>query len=708
MSTPENRVDLISCLKYLAQFHGRSFNEASVLTGLPLTNGELTPSTFERAASRLKFATKVLKRGVTELNQALLPAVVLLNNDTACVVNKIDFENQVVEVVFPELASSAAEMPLADLMGRANGYIIYCRPEFDFDDRAEDAIRTNKKHWFWGVIAENRSLYRHVLLAALLINIFALAMPLFVMNVYDRVVPNHATETLWVLASGVFLAISADMILRLMRTWYIDLAANRIDVKLSSHILQRVLGMKMSNAPQATGSFVSGIQGFESVRHFISSAVVTALVDLPFVIFFVVIIAIINPYLALPIVVGGLLLIAYALLTQHKLKSLAEDSMKASAMRNASLVESVSALPLVKAFNAQSKIQSAWEKATIFISRVAVRTRILSASLSTIGSWLQQTVAISMIVIGVYLVIAGDLTVGGIIAAYLLSSRAMAPISQTAGLLGQYHNTATAMNSLNELMDKDIENEKGGDKVPKPIVEGAIEFKSVSFAYADDVPNAINSVSFSIQPGERVAILGRNGSGKSSLARLILGLHEPQQGEIKVDGINVKQLNLSELRGNIGYLPQESDLFFGTIQDNITLPMKQFVPEKLVNIANRVGLSSVLNQFPDGFNHMVQERGRNLSGGQRQLIAFARSLINDPPIVILDEPTGSLDHSSEDMLRRTMKDTLEAKTLIVVTHKTSMLDLVDRIIVLDNGIKVADGEKEAVLQALRSGKVGAG
>ncbi|MCO4322140.1 type I secretion system permease/ATPase [Aliidiomarina quisquiliarum] len=708
MSETGHNKDLLKCLEVIARIHGRYFNEATVLAGLPLTNGDLTPSTFERAASRLKLASQVLSRSITNLNPSLLPAVILLEDDQACVLHTVDYAKGTAEVVYPDLPGSTIELPLSELASTCNGYVIYCRPEFDFDKRADDAIRTKKKHWFWGVISENRRLYRDVLIAALLINIFALAMPLFVMNVYDRVVPNQATETLWVLAVGVFIAITADMILRLMRTWYVDLAANRIDVKVSANIVHHVLGMKMSDTPQATGSFVSGIQGFESVRQFFSSAAVNALVDLPFVIFFIAVIAIINPYLALPIIIGAVLLFLYALMTQHKMKQLAEDSMKAAAMRNASLVESVSAMPLVKSFNAQSKVQSTWEKSTIFISRTAARMRVLSASLSTSGSWLQQTVAISMIVIGVYLVIAGELTVGGIIAAYLLSSRAMAPIGQAAGLLGQYHNAATAMTSLNELMSKETESDEETSQVSKPILQGGIEFKNVDFAYDEDGPDVLSNLSFVIKPGERVAILGRNGSGKSSVTRLLLGLYHPQKGEVRLDDINVRQLNLTEVRRNIGFLPQEADLFFGTLQDNIMLPTDKFRPERLVEIANQVGLSSVIGQFPDGFNHMIQERGRNLSGGQRQLVALARGLINDPPIVMLDEPTGSLDHNSEDLLRRTLSDTLQGKTLIVVTHKTSMLELVDRIIVIDGGKKVADGNKEDVLQALRSGRVGAG
>lgn len=700
--------ELLRCLEFVARTHHRDFNEAAVLAGLPLENHDLTPSVFERAAQRLKLASKIVQRSVEDINPALLPAIVLLTNNRACVVHSIDKAKGSAEVIYPELNDAATEIALDNIAEQANGYIIYCRPEFDFDKRADDTFKANHRHWFWGVIRENRKLYKDVLIAALLINIFALAMPLFVMNVYDRVVPNQATETLWVLAVGAFVAITADMVLRLMRTWYVDLAANRTDVKVSSSILQRVLAMRMADAPQATGSFVSGIQGFESVRQFFSSASVNALVDLPFVVFFIAVIAIINPYLALPIIVGALLLFLHALATQHKMRSMAEDSMRASAMRNASLVEAVGSLALVKTFNGQSKAQATWEKSTIYISRSAARMRVLSASLATSGTWIQQTVAISMIIIGVYLVIAGNLTVGGIIAAYLLSSRAMAPIGQAASLLGQYHTAATAMKSLNDVMARESEGNDDASKQSKPILNGHIQFKNVSFAYSNDTPEALSNVSFEINPGEKVAILGRNGSGKSSITRLIMGLYHPQKGQVRVDNIDLQQINLTQLRRNIGYLPQDADLMFGTIQDNITMPSETLHAEQLVEVANQVGLANVTNRYPDGLNHMIQERGRNVSGGQRQLIALARALINDPPMIILDEPTGSLDHSSEDQLKRTLLENTEEKTLIVVTHKTSMLDLVERIIVVDSGKIVADGKKDDVLQALRSGRVGAG
>lgn len=705
---PESRSDdtLFGCLSFVARVHGRDVNRASVLSGLPLLNGKLTPSTFTRAAERLRLASKFVHKNIQDVNPALLPVICLLGGDKACVVTAIDHSTEVVEVVYPEAVESSVQISFTEFQQEASGQLIYCRPEYEFDKRASELVQSSKAHWFWGEIKENRRLYHHVLIAAFFINLFALAIPLFVMNVYDRVVPNQATDTLWVLAAGVFLAISADLVLRTMRTWFVDLAANRIDVKVSAKIVQHMLDLKMKDTPKGSGSLVSGVQGFESVRQFISSAVINFLVDLPFVIFFVAIIAIISPYFVVPIVVGATILLIYALSVQFKLKSMAENAMKASAMRTATLYEAASASSLIKAFNAQSKIQLLWEKSTIFISRNASRMRFLSSTLTGAGTWLQQTVSISIIVIGVYLAIDGQLSVGGIIAAYLLSSRAMGPIGQTAGLLGQYHHASTAMGSLNDLMARDVENGDGA-KIQKPVVEGGIEFRNVSFAYDEEEPDVLQGLSFVIKPGERVAILGRNGSGKSSLTRLMLGLYFPDKGEVRVDGINVKQLNLSDVRRNIGYLPQESDLFFGTIQDNITYAADSFVPERLVEVANQVGLGALLDHYADGFNHMLEERGKNLSGGQRQLVALARALINDPPIMILDEPTGALDHNSEAVLRKTLKRNLQGKTLVVVTHKTSMLELVDRIIVIDGGRKVADGQKDEVLQALRLGKVGA-
>ncbi|WP_151704458.1 type I secretion system permease/ATPase [Nitrincola alkalilacustris] len=697
---------LLESLLVLCRMHDRPLSRQSALAGLPLENGQLSPATFHRAAKRAGLISSVAEQPLTRLNATLLPAVLLLKDNSACVLISLDRSHKSAQVIYPELSDAIVDVPLDDLLPIYTGHAIYVQPEFKFDSRAPQLKKLRERHWFWGVIAENRKLYRDVLLAAVMINMFAVAMPLFVMNVYDRVVPNHATDTLWVLAAGIFVVLTADLFLRLMRSWFVDLGASRADVKLSANIMERVLGMKMENRPASAGSFAANVQSFESVRQFIGSITVVALVDLPFVLLFATVIALIGLPLVFPIIIGAILVLVYAMTAQGKMHSLSEVSMRAGSQRNATLVESLSNLETLKSFGAESKIQNIWEKSTVFLARTSAQMRLISASITNGATWTQHTVAVSIIIIGVYMIIEGDLTQGGLIAAYLLSSRAMAPISQAAGLLAQYHHSATAMTSLNEIMDRPVERPPGKSWISRPVINGDIEFKNVTFQYPDDQRQALNNVSFKIKAGEHVAILGRNGSGKTTLEKLILGLYQPTSGAILLDGVDLRQIDPAELRRNIGYVPQDVSLFFGTLRDNITTAAPHAEDAEIIKAAEISGLGPFINSHPAGFDMPVGERGQLLSGGQRQSVAVARALINNPPVLLLDEPSGSLDHSSEEQLKQNLSSYSKGKTMVVITHRSSLLTLADRILVIDGGKVVADGPKNDVMEALRQGRVG--
>ena len=697
---------LLGCLLILSKFHDTPVSAETAIAGLPLVDGKLTPSIFGRAAKRAGLASRISSTPLNRLNENLFPAVLLLQQEEACVLKSIDPDEQTADVIYPELNDTVVTIALADLQKKYTGSVIYARPEFRFDNRAPEIKKVRDRHWFWGVLKENRRLYRDILIAAVMINLFAVAMPLFVMNVYDRVVPNHATDTLWVLAAGIFTVLTADLVLRMMRSWFVDLGASRADVKISSSIMERIMGMQMVNRPASAGSFAANVQSFESIRSFMSSLTVVALVDLPFVLLFMTIIAIIGWPLVLPIIVGAVLVLIYALSAQSKMHQLSESAMRAGSMRNSTLIESLSNLETVKSFGAESRIQTTWEKSTIFLSRTAAQMRLLSASISNGAQWTQHTVAVSIIIIGVYMIIEGNLTQGGLIAAYLLSSRAMAPISQAAGLLAQYHHASTAMQSLNDLMDKPIERPDGKSWVSRPSIKGDIEFKHVSFSYPDDDRHAIKDMSFKIKAGEHVAILGRNGSGKTTLEKLILGLYTPESGSVLVDGVDLRQIDPAELRRQIGYVPQDVSMFFGTLKENIIVGCPHAEDHQILKAANLSGLAPFINAHPAGFDMQVGERGQLLSGGQRQSIAIARALINDPPILLMDEPTGSLDHASEEQFKQSLASFGRGKSMIIITHRSSLLTLADRIIVIDGGKIVADGPKANVMEALRQGRIG--
>lgn len=700
---------LLECLLLIARAHQMTSTRETLLAGLPLDGHQLTPSLFARAAKRAGLTSKITERELHQLNAALFPAVLILHDNQACVL--LAFENNRAQLRYPELGDAIVEVPLDELSNQYTGRVIYVRPQERFDTRTAEIgksanVKNHTGHWFWSVISDHKYLYRDVLLTALLINFFALVSPLFVMNVYDRVVPNHATDTLWVLSVGMLIAISADFALRMMRAWFVDLAASRIDVTLSASIMERVLGMKFSERPASVGSFTAGLQSFESIRSFISSATILALVDLPFVLLFLIVVLLISWPLVFPIIVGVVLVMIYTAAVQHKMHLLSESSMQASAQRNATLVESLSALDTVKTLGAEGHMQAIWEKTTLLASRVGVKMRLLSGSVGTSTLWIQQAVSVVIIIAGVYQIIDGNLSQGGLIAAYMLSSRIMAPVGQTAGLLMQYHSAATALTALDAIMQKPVERPVDANWISRPRLQGGIEFKKVAFKYPQDEREVLRDVAFKINPGEHVAILGRNGSGKTTIEKLIAGLYEPAAGSVLLDGIDIRQLDPAELRRNMGYVSQDVNLFFGSLRDNIAMGSAHATDEAILEAVRLSGLTDFVNQHPLGLAMPVGEHGQLLSGGQRQSVSIARALLNDPPILLMDEPTGSMDHTSEEEFKRNLAQFAVHKTLLVITHRTSLLELVNRIIVIDAGKILADGPKEQVIEALRQGRIG--
>jgi len=698
---------LLDSLLILVRAFGGNQTRDTIVAGLPLKEGKLTPSLFERAARRAGMRSNIVATSLDNINPALLPTILLLNNGRACVITEMSSHRNRLRVVFPELSDAAVLLKRSDLEKQYSGNVIYVRPEFQFDARAPQggkAVRSG--HWFWSVIAANKGIYNDVLLSAFVINLFAVAMPLFVMNVYDRVVPNSAIDTLWVLTIGVFIVLFFEMILRTMRGYFVDLAGSRIDVELSALIMERVLGMRMEARPASAGSLAATMKAFESVRDFISSATVTTFVDLPFALIFIFVIGWIAWPLVLPFVLSIIVLVIYSIAVQGKMHDLAQTSYRAGAQRNATLVEGLVGVETLKSMGAEASVQHKWETSTALLARVSTQLRLLSASATNGASWIIQLVSLVVMLIGVYLISEGELSVGGLVACYMLSGRAMSPIGRIAGLLVQYHGAATALESTDGLMKRECERPQGANFISRKNLSGEIEFRDVVFNYPAQEVSALNGVSFRIKAGEHVAIIGRVGSGKTTLEKLILGLYRPSSGAVMIDGIDVRQLDPAELRRHIGYVPQDPMLFYGSLRENIALTRPHAEDAEVLRAAAVAGLIEFVNVHPQGFDMMVSERGDSLSGGQRQSVAIARSVIHDPPILLLDEPTASMDHTTEEEIKRNLKEFSQGKTMLIVTHRMPLLALVNRIIVIDCGRVVADGPKEQVVEALRQGKVG--
>ena len=698
--------ELLACLMMVARVHGAAPTRDALMAGLPAEQGRLIPSLFARAARRAHLKTQLVRTPLAQLKDALLPAIVLSQNQEACVLLGFNADRSQARVLYPEHGDAPVDVPVAKLNANYIGTAIYARPTHRFDARTPEVRAGRHGHWFWSVIGESRPLYRDVLLAAFLANLFALGMPLFVMNVYDRVVPNQAFDTLWVLALGLSIMLVSDLVLRTMRGRFVDLASSRADVKLSAFIMERVLGMRMEQRPASAGSFASNLRAFESVRDFIGSATVVAFIDLPFALIFFLVIGWISPLMLIPLALGTLIMLLYALAVQGRMHELAETTYRAGAQRNATLIEGLVGFETIKALAAEAPIQRKWEKSVALLARVGAQLRLLSSTASNTSAFVQQSINLAIIIIGVYLISERGLTLGGLIACTMLASRAMAPVGQVAGLLVQYHTAATALTSLNDVMAREVERPEDSAFISRGNLKGAIDFRDVSFSYPGQSTPSLRNVSFSIKPGEKVAILGRIGSGKTTLEKLILGLYRPTSGAVLVDGIDLRQLDPAELRRQIGYVQQDVMLFYGSLRENITLAAPLAEDTAIVKAAEIGGILSLVNQHPQGFDMLVGERGESLSGGQRQGVAIARAVINDPPILLLDEPTSSMDYSSEDDIKRRLTEFARDKTVLLISHRTSLLDLADRIIVMDAGRIMADGPKEQVMTALRQGRIG--
>lgn len=700
---------LLDSLLDVARIHGRPSTRAALSAGLPLKNGRLTPSLVARAANRAGLNCRIVRRELGRIDAIQLPAILLLQGDESCVLLGCDEQCQQAEVLFPESGQTAFKLPREELAARYLGIAIFLQPRVKFDSRTPEVAKLAKRHWFWGALLEQWQVYRDVLTAAFLINVFALALPLFTMNVYDRVVPNHAVDTLWVLAVGVIALLGLDLLLRMMRGHFVDLASARIDIQLSSVLMERVLGLKMEAKPASVGAFAATLKSFETVRDFIASATVSTLIDLPFALLFYLVIAWIAwPLVFIPIL-GFLVVFVYIYALQQKMHELSETTYRAASLRNATLVESLTAMETIKGLGAESHVQASWEKTAAFLAKASNQLRMLSLSATNSVQTIQQLVSVAVLIAGVYLIHAGYLSMGGLIACTMLTGRAMAPLGQLASLLIQYQGAKTALESLNKLMEKPIERPPESTFVHRPEIRGSIEFRNVTFAYPNADP-ILKNVSFKVNPGESIVVLGRVGSGKSTLQKLVLGLYEPQQGSVLVDGIDLRQLDPADLRRSIGCVSQDAVLFYGTLRENIAYGAPYADDSAVIAAAELAGLRDFVNKHPRGFDMHIGERGESLSGGQRQCVAIARAFLMEPPILLLDEPTSSMDYTTENefklRLGRFAKRFSPGKTLLIATHRSSLIDLAERIIVIDEGRIVADGPRAEVLDALKSGRVG--
>ncbi|KLV05531.1 ABC transporter [Photobacterium aquae] len=740
---------LLTALCYLCRYHGQPHSTELLLDGLPIEHGQLPPFLLPRAAQNVGLEAHEAQLSLPELSPLLLPAIALLRNNTACVVTEIDHKKKQAQIsghtTLEETSRPADDnyqeggntkstghwISFAELeRAFINRVFLFKRP-FQGDERSQQhstATQTNhspSSRWFWQTLWQSKAIYRDVLVASFLINLFAVATPLFTRLVYDKVVPNQAFDTLWVLASGIAIIFGFDLLLKGLRSYFLDISGKKADLLMSAAIYRKVMGIEMAARPPSVGAFARHLQEFESIREFFTSASLSALIDLPFALLFLAVIAYIAGPLAIIPAIAIALLALYSLAIQRPLRQAIEQGTQLSTQKNANLVESLAGLETLKLLNSQPQYQHRWEQAVATMAGWSVRSRRLADSVHNLAGFTQQAVSVGIIITGVYLIAAGQLSVGGLIAVSMLASRAIAPMIQLSQLSTRYFQAKTAVETLSAIMASPEEASavtsaqssvsQAGEKQPptsrhsqqfhsqttvaKQI--GRIQFDDVSFTYPGADSPALQHVSLTIRPGEKIGIIGKIGAGKTTLLRLLTRLYVPETGNILIDQHHLAQFHPGELRRHIGCMTQEPTLFFGTIRDNILLGRQHVSESDLTRACKLSGVALFTQSSPSGLNRQVGENGQCLSGGQKQAIAFARAIVSQPPLLILDEPTSSMDNRAEQQIKHTIADMERDTTLLLLTHKTTMLDVVDRLIVLEQGKIIADGPKDIILSKLK-------
>jgi len=706
---------LLDTLILFAHRYGKDISRDELTAGLPHPKDSSSPdmlsssqaqTLFERVAHRAGFRATLVDRGLDEILDLHLPVILLLDKGQSCILEAISSNGKKMKVIYP---SSSPSNPLEEwvdiskLSPHYTGYLFMLKKELDDKDGATFAWQHRGKHWFWDTIKLSLPIYKDVLLASLLINLFVLATPLFTRNVYDRVIPNSATETLAVFAIGVLIVYILDASLKFIRSRLLEIAAKKSDVIMSSIIFERVLDMKMSHMPQSVGSFASNLKEFDSIRGFLTNATLALLIDLPFSIIFLLVIWYIGGVIVFVPLTIMLIILIYALIIRKPLKRSIESTYEASAKKNGILIEALNNIETIKAHNLSGQLQWHWEESVGDIARKSLKSRLMSSSIPTLTGFLVQMNTVFLLIVGVYMIKDHELTMGGLIAITIIASRTIAPMGQVASLLTNYSDAKTAYETIEKILANPTERAKGRKFIHRDKFEGKIEFKNVTFTYPGSEVPALKNVSFVINPGETVGIIGRIGSGKSTIEKLILKLYEPQEGSILIDDIDISQIDPARLRRFIGYVGQDIGLFRGTVRDNITNRRPGIGDERLIEASKIAGVDEFVRRHPMGYNMPVGERGSGLSGGQRQSIGLARAIISDAPIMLLDEPTNAMDQLSENRILEALKPIMRDRTVLLITQKYALLNLTPRVIVMHEGRVYLDGPREEVLKKLSQG-----
>lgn len=696
------RVDAwIEALRHVAQHYRLPM---SVQAARLSTNWSETDSDRDRIralARKVGLQIKFTEAGEFELTAWQLPVIIQLRGGLVAVITGLSADGDA-SVILPGSDSLPAPI-VADRLMKFVDFAVAARPARSIPDaRVDTYIRPVEENWLRRIILSDLRPYGHVMIASLVANVLGLAGILFSMQVYDRVVPAESFPTLYVLFSGVLLALVLSFVMRRTRSIVIDLLGKRADLRMSDQVMGHALRVRNRARPASTGTFIARLRDMEQVRELLTSTTVSALADLPFFLLFLLVFWLIAGNLVLVPIGALVLMVLPGLLYQRKLRAYAQEAMREASLRNAMLVEAIQGIEDIKTLQAEDRFQQQWNHLNAVTADAQIRMRALTNGL---GAWTQNVqmgVFATVVFFGAPMVIAGDMTTGALVAASILGSRMMGPIAQVSQILSRVQQARVGANSLNQIMKLPIDHPDQETRIHCPQVAGKYDLKSAAFRYGDDTsPIALSISDLQIQPGEKVAVLGKNGAGKSTLLQALSGLIEPSSGEILLDDLALQHIDPADVRRDVGLLTQNARLFHGTLRDNIMIGAPQASQSDIFEALSMTGAAEFIRRLPKGLDHMVLEGGHGLSGGQRQAILLSRLLIRQPNVMLLDEPTASMDEAAERHFIKHFGTWSRNRTVVVATHRMRVLELVDRVIVIENGVVTLDDTKERAMLVLR-------
>ena len=694
---------LLRCLALLAHRLGKPVHLTALRAGFAVDDrGRVPAACFPDIAQRHGLMAVWSRVRPSAVPGYMLPVILPLKDGRACVLQEVSQGRA--RVLMPEAAEQDLSMAADELDALGTGDVLVVKLPPQRNEHTLAPLKGKAFQWFWGTLWRFRSFYFESMLASVVANLLALATVFFTMNVYDRVVPTQAYTSLWTLAIGASIAAFLEYAMRWLKARLVDLGGKRADLAINATLLREIMSIRLEHRPQSIGVFANSMKDFEALRDFFSSASLVALADLPFVLLFVLLVAIVGGPVAWPVGGAVALVLLLSVLVQHPLERAMRDNMKESGDKQSVLVESVLNLELLKAHNAEGYLQRRWEQANLAAADSYRRMRSITNAIVGVISFLSQMVTVAVVVWGVYLIHANQMTLGGLIACVILAGRAITPLGSVMGLAARWQQARGSLEVLEGLVKRPRDRDPLRRYVVPQAIQGSIETLDLEFAYPSEARlPVIRRLNLTLEAGRHLGLLGRVGSGKSTLIRLLAGLYEPLGGSVRIDGIDLRQLDPAELRARVGYVSQDPQLFMGTLRENLILSDSWIPDARIVEVLKALDMYTMVTQHPRGLDMTLTEAGSGLSGGQRQLVSLARLMLRDPAIVFMDEPTSSMDQNTESRVIEVLGQWLKGRTLVLSTHRPQLLEWVDQIMVVDAGQALASGPKAEMLQKLSRG-----